>query len=115
MANMVNLGPTKKTEIYVNGIQNRVNMDSVDNSININGDLTPTHIENLKAAIERDYKKEDKQELLQTVEHMKTACNDASKKNWLIKKLGWVLTRTSEVASISSLVITLLQKTATQT
>ncbi len=92
-----------------------MNIHSVDKSINIIGDLI-ADFDSLKAIIERDYKKEDKHELLQTTEQMKTACNDPSKKNWLIEKLGWMLTRTSEVASISSLVITLLQRvTGTQT
>jgi hypothetical protein len=51
----------------------------------------------------------DKSELVQAVDQMKKTCTDSSKKNTLKEKLGWLLTRTSEVSSISSLVITLLQ------
>jgi len=40
---------------------------------------------------------------------MRTFCNDPSKKTWLKEKLGWIITRTSEIASISSFAITLKQ------
>lgn len=99
-----------KTEINITttGSQNRVNIGSEDKSINIAGDLV-NNLENLRIIIENDYKKEDKYELLQTVEQIKQSCNDPSKRNWLREKLRWIITRTSEVASISSLAITLLQ------
>jgi hypothetical protein len=91
--------------ITVSGTHNRVYKNSVDKSINIIGEKF-TQLEN---QIEKDYKKEDKHELLQIVREMKQSCNEPSKQNWLKEKLGWILTRTSEVSSISSLVITLLQ------
>jgi hypothetical protein len=41
---------------------------------------------------------------------MKQSCNDPSKKGWIKEKFGWLVTRTSEVASISSFVIIILDK-----
>ena len=82
---------------------------SVDKSTNIiTGDLQ-TDLENLKTLIESDYHKKDKPEIVQAVDQIKKTCTDSSKKNTLKEKLGWILTRTSEVSSISSLVIALLQ------
>jgi HEAT repeat protein len=95
--------------INSSGTQSRVNIGSVDKSTNlITGDLQ-IDLENLKTLIESDYHKEDKTEIVQAVDLMKKNCTDSSKKNTLKEKLGWILTRTSEVSSISSLVITLLQ------
>jgi hypothetical protein len=68
-----------------------------------------TDLENLKTLIESDYNKADKPELVQAVDQLKKICTDSLKKNTLKEKLGWLLTRTSEVSTISSLVITLLQ------
>jgi hypothetical protein len=98
-----------KTNNIVNqyGPGSKYYSESEDKSINIIGLLSD--FENLKVLIEKDYKKDDKYELLQTVELMKQSCNDQSKKSLLREKLGWMLTRTSEISSISSLVITLLQ------
>jgi HEAT repeat protein len=98
----------KKIDVKINGNDNKINIDSVDNSININGNLT-TDLETLYALIERDYKQADRNEVLQTVNQMKRSCNDSSKKSWIKQKLGWIISRTSEVASISSFAITLLQ------
>ena len=94
--------------INVSGSQNRVYKNSIDKSINIIGDLQ-TDLEKLRELVEKDYKEKDKNELIQIVDQMKQNCNDLSKKKWLKEKLGWILTKTSEVSSISSLVITLLQ------
>jgi len=98
----------KKIDVKISGNDNKINIDSVDNSINIKGDLT-TDLETLSALIERDYKQDDRNDVLQTVNQMKQSCNDSSKKNWIKQKLGWIISRTSEVASISSFAITLLQ------
>lgn len=98
----------KKIDVNINGSGNRTYIDSADNSININTDLT-NGLETLAGLLERDYKKEDRREVLKTVEQMRTSCNDPSKQTWLKEKLGWIITRTSEVASISSFAITLLQ------
>ncbi len=98
----------KKIDVKINGNDNKINIDSVDNSININGNLT-TDLETLSALIERDYKQADRNEVLQTVNQMKRSCNDSSNKSWIKQKLGWIISRTSEVASISSFAITLLQ------
>ncbi len=100
---------TKNVIINQYGSQNRYYSDSDDKSVNIIGDLTVDDFENLKALIEREYKKDDKKELLQTVDQMKQFCKDLTKRNWLREKLGWLLSRTSEVASISSFAITILQ------
>jgi HEAT repeat protein len=95
--------------INSSGAQSRVNIGSVDRSTNlITGDLK-TDLELLKNLIEGDYQKEDKPEIIQAVDQIKKTCTDSSKKNTLKEKLGWILTRTSEVSSISSLVIALLQ------
>lgn len=95
--------------IKISGTQSRVNIDSVDKSTNfISGNLQ-TDLENLKTLIESDYNKADKSELVQAVDRMTKTCTDSPKKNTLKEKLGWLLTKTSEVSSISSLVITLLQ------
>ncbi|MFZ3169618.1 MAG: HEAT repeat domain-containing protein [Candidatus Methanoperedens sp.] len=98
----------KKIDVKINGNDNKINIDSIDNSINIKGDLK-TDLETLSALIERDYKQDDRNEVLQTVNQMKQSCNDSSKKSWIKQKLGWIISRTSEVASISSFAITLLQ------
>ena len=81
------------------GDHSRVNINSEDKSVNIMGDK---FLSDLEILIERDYIKEDKKELLQAIHEMKESCNDPSKKKWLIKKLGWLFSRTFEVASISS-------------
>ena len=98
----------KKIDLKISGNDNKINIDSVDKSINLKGDLT-TDLETLSALIERDYKQDDRNEVLQTVNQMQQSCNDSSKKNWIKQKLGWIISRTSEVASISSSAITLLQ------
>jgi DNA integrity scanning protein DisA with diadenylate cyclase activity len=101
--------PNMSININSSGTQSRVNIGSVDKSTNlITGDLK-TDLENLKNLIESDYSKEDKPEIVQAVDQIKRTCTDPSKKNTLNEKLGWILTRTSEVSSISSLVIALLQ------
>lgn len=69
-----------------------------------------TDFERLRSLIEEHYKKEDKNELIETVKQMEQSSKDPSKKDWLKEKLGRLLTRTSEVSSISSLIITLLQQ-----
>ncbi len=92
---------------YGNG--DRFYNESVDNSINILGDLT-ADLETLSALIRRDYSRDDRNEVLQIVKQMKQSCNDPSKKSWLREKLGWLVTRTSEVASISSFIMTILDK-----
>lgn len=99
----------KQTDIKINGNNNKINIDSVDNSININGNLT-TDLETLSALIGRDYNRDDRDEILQAVKQMKQSCNDPAKKGWLKEKLGWLVTKTSEVASISSFVMTLMDK-----
>ncbi len=81
----------------------------MDNSINISSDLT-ADIKTLSAMIRRDYNRDYRGEILQTVKLMKQSCNDPSKKGLLKEKLGWLVTRTSEVASISSFIITILDK-----
>ena len=98
----------KKIEITASGPHSRVNIGSEDKSVNITGDLL-TDLESLRFLIKRDYTKGNKVELVQTVELMRQSCNDPSERNWLREKLGWILTKTSEVSSISSLVITLLK------
>ena len=109
MRGLIEVKDIKKTEIKIKGNNNKINIDSVDNSININGDLK-TNLETLSAIIERDYNRDDRGEILQTVKLMKQSCSDPSKKGWLKEKLGWLVTRTSEVASISSFALTLLDK-----
>jgi len=104
------IGGMKKTIIvnqYGNG--DRFYNESVDNSINISGDLA-TDLETLSALIKRDYSQDDRDEVIQTVKQMKQSCNNQEKKGWLKEKLGWIVTRTSEVASISSFALTLLDK-----
>ena len=98
----------KITNVNFYGSQSRYYDGSADNSINIIGDLK-NDIENLKNLIEKNYNKTDKHELLQTIEEMKNDCNDSTKKNLLKEKIGWIITKTSEIASISSFAITLLQ------
>lgn len=98
----------KKIEITASGPHSRVNIGSEDKSINISGDLL-ADLESLQVLIKRDYTKDNREELVHTVELMKQSCNDPSERNWLREKLGWILTKTSEVSSISSLVITLLK------
>jgi len=111
--NSPNINQKKEQNMSINinssGTQSRVNIGSVDKSTNlITGDLK-TDLENLNNLIESDYHKEDKPEIVQVVDQIKRTCVDSSKKNALKEKLGWILTRTSEVSSISSLVIALLQ------
>ncbi len=91
--------------INVSGSLTRININSEDRSINIIGD----RINELEKLIEKDYKKNDKNELVQTVHQMKQYCEDPSKKDSLKEKLQWIITRTSEIASISSLAIALQQ------
>jgi hypothetical protein len=67
----------KKIDVEINGNHNKINIDSIDNSINIKGDLK-TNLETLSALIERDYKQDDRNEVLQTVNQMKESCNDSS-------------------------------------
>lgn len=98
----------KITNVNFYGSQSRYYDGSVDNSINIIGDLK-TDIENLKNLIEKNYNKDDKHELLQTIEEMKKNYNDSTKKNFLKEKMGWIITKTSEIASISSFAISLMQ------
>jgi hypothetical protein len=99
---------SQKTVVYQTGSQSRVYYNSHDKSINIIGDLHKD-LENLKELVDKDYKEEDKTELIQTIDEMKQNCTDPSMKERVKKKLGWVLTKTAEVSSISSLVITILQ------
>ncbi len=99
---------SKIFNINASGHQSRVNIESEDKSVNIIEDLS-TNFENLRILIEKHYNKEDRNDLIQTVNQMKQSCNDLSERNWLKEKLGWILTRTSEFSSISSFVITLLQ------
>lgn len=68
-----------------------------------------TEFERLRALIEEHYNKEDKAKLLEAVEEIEKSCNDPSKREWLNEKLGWLLTRTSEVSSISSFILALKQ------
>jgi len=99
---------SQKTNVYQTGSQSRVYFNSDDKSINIIGNLHKD-LENLKELVDKDYKEKDKTELIQTIDEMKQNCSDPSMKERVKKKLGWILTKTAEVSSISSLVITILQ------
>lgn len=99
---------SQKNVVIQTGSQSRANFYSDDKSINIIGDLHKD-LENLKELVDKDYKEKDKTELIQTIDEMKQNCSDPSMKERVKKKLGWILTKTAEVSSISSLVITILQ------
>lgn len=105
---MGKVNESKRIIVEQHGHQTGVYIDSENKAVNIMGDLS-SGLENLKTLIERDYDKGDKNELLQTINHIKKSCDDPSKKNLLKEKLGWVITKTSEISSISSLAIRLLQ------
>ncbi len=69
-----------------------------------------TDFERLRALIEENYTKEDKNKLIETVMQLEQTCKDPSKKDLLKEKLERLLKRTSEVSSISSLIITILKQ-----
>lgn len=98
----------KITNVNFYGDQSRYYDSSVDNSINIVGDFKDK-LENLKNLVDKHYDKADKNKLLQTIDEMKNNCNDSTKKKFLKEKIEWIITKTSEVASISSFAISLLQ------
>jgi len=100
---------SKTIIVEQHGHQSGVYIESENKAVNISGDLS-NDLENLKTRIEMDYDKQDKNELLQTINHMKKSCDDPSKKNWLKEKLRGVITKTSEISSISSLAIALLKQ-----
>lgn len=99
---IVKAGPQSK--VYVESVD-----ESIDQSINIIGNLQ-TDIGKLRELIEKEYKEKDKKELIQTIDQMKQYCNDPSKRKFLYEKLCWILTKTAEFSSITSLVITILQR-----
>ncbi len=98
-------------ELYIEDKVYLINiiLGKVSTQINISQRLL-TDFERLRSLIEEHYKKDDKNELIETVKQMEQSSKDPSKKDCLKEKLGRLLTRTSEVSSISSLIITLLQR-----
>lgn len=54
--------------------------------------------------IEREYNKDDKESILEVAKDLKII----SQKEKLLEKLGVLLSRSSDVASISSLIVTLI-------
>ena len=91
------------------GNDNKALINSTNNSNN-STNITRNSMadfETLKVLIEKDYKKEDKSDLIDVVEEIKEFYNNPSKKVLLKEKLGWLISKTSEVSSISSLAIAL--------
>lgn len=65
-------------------------------------------IDQLKEKVEQDYKKDDKQEVLKAVEEIKTLSANPNNKSTISSKLGWLLAKTADVATVASLVIQLI-------
>lgn len=94
------------TSIQGRNVQNIVN-STVSNSFNI--ELVEHKIEELKQVIEKDYTGNDKRQVLAQVEEVKSL--SAEKENFPIirKKLGVILSKTAEIATVVSVVVQLIQ------
>ncbi len=94
--------------IKITGNNNKANINSTDNSINVTGDFV-TDLGNLKKLIDQYYIGTDKTKIIESVKAIEQSYNEEPhNKPKLREQLGWLLTKTSEVAQISSFILPLL-------
>lgn len=80
-----------------------------DTEIIYNTEDIQTDFDKLKNLIEKYYNKEDKHELLQTIDEIKHSSKDPYNKNIIKDKLELILTKTKEFSNISSLAVEILK------
>lgn len=68
------------------------------------------HLEKLSAEIQKSYTKPDKAEVLQIVEEIRSLTDRAADKSAIMQKLGALLSRTAEVATIGTAVADIIAK-----
>jgi len=99
----------KPVQVTVSGHQSRVNINSTDNSTNTIDQSIKNDIEQLERIISEKYSKKDKDEILRQIQEIKELAEDPkSNQEEIRSKLGTILSRTAEIATVASLIAKVL-------